>query len=267
MDKDRLPATSRPGDLARSDPRGGKLERHNQVPAHSAGELLFTAASGSREELWERLGPKVHERVNAKLGALVEWWATEYERKVSAVALGRRALIVVKPIVNDAGRLAHKIESLPLDEASFRSVRVTEAALARPPGPSGGPGRSPFRPGGSRPGDPPSGQGAVLSARLGADMTGFLGHLPSRAQHLLQEPFLSSGNRNNLKSDNHYVRLGRPHAIGGAVLEVWCYLTDTRFVTFAAGLGHGYQESTGATSWELTCWRAEVAPRTRSRGG
>lgn len=258
MDKDRLPARPGSGGLTRTGPGGELATRSGQVPSHSARELQFTSAAGSREELWERLGPKIHDRVNAKLGTLVEWWATEYDGRISAVVFGHRALIVVSPVVNSASRGAHRIESRALDEASFRSVRVAEVTGGGAARTSSAPGRA-----GPRPGEPLMGREKGLASQLGSDMTGFLGHLPRRAQQLLQEPFMSGGN-NDLRSDNHYVRLGRSQAIGGAVLQVWCYLADRRFVTFAAGTGHGYHESSGATSWELTCWRAEVAPRARS---
>lgn len=277
MSDDRLPV--------QADDRGRRssrvpMRRPEPAPVHAAEELSFTTNTAPREELWERLGPKIHQRVNAKLGTLVEWWAAAYDGRVSAVALGERALVVVNPTVNDRGEAAYRIESRVLDEASFRSVRISEAADRRPPGPSVRPGTGPSVQGGglASPGVDPTRQGPrrgpgarhepdeKLSTLLGLDMTGFLGHLPARAQRLLQDPFVGVGEGVDLKGDFHYVRFGRSQGIGGATLQVWCYLADSRFVTFAAGAGHSYRDASGADSWDLTCWRARCAPRTRSHG-
>jgi len=93
-------------------------------------------------------------------------------------------------------------------------------------------------------------------------MAEFLGNFPVRAQRLLQEPFLT--NYGELWSDYFYSLLDPGTGVGGAPLEVWCYLANTKYITFLAGVAYGYRESAGADSWKLTCWRADI-DRTRPR--
>jgi hypothetical protein len=229
---------------------------HNpsDAPIHQPGELRFGSSVASREELWRRLSPTVHDKVNQRLGRLLEWWAAEYDGRVSAVALGTRALIAIAPTVNAAGSPATEISTIRLNENSFRTARITAGAEPR----AGGWGAASSPGGPSRPGEP-SAPGGALSRYLDDGMRGFLGQLPKRAQELLQDPFVTA--ETAPRYDYFYRRNGPEQAIGGTTLNVWCYLADRATVTYCAGVGHGHRQSISAASWELTCWRAEVAPR------
>jgi hypothetical protein len=212
------------------------------------------------------LSPTVRERVNQRLGELLEWWAVDYDGQVSAVVLGTRAIIVVEPTVNAAGAPARRINTMRLNGRSFQSVRITAAAenAARAAGRGDADQLSAVTGAGSRPGLPPI-PATALVRHLDEKMSGFLGQLPKRAQQLLQEPFLASSG--TLEYNYHYRRIGNRHAIGGTTLNVWCYLTDRVTLTYCAGVGHGYREPFGPVSWELTCWRADVAPIAPSMPG
>jgi hypothetical protein len=202
----------------------------------------------------------VHEKVNRRLGRLLQWWAAENDDRVSAVMLGTRAFIVLSPIVNEAGKPATEINTIELNETSFRSAFVTETHGATPPGAADVNQTAPR----SEPGNPPRQRHVptrALVRHLDDGISGFLGQLPTRAQQLLQDPFLNASNE--LRYDYFFYRTGRGHNIGGATLYVWCYFTDLRTITFCAGQGRGYQAPRGPASWELTCWRADVAPRSR----
>lgn len=231
----------------------------SDAPIYQPGELRFGGSSATREELWRRLSPAVHDKVNQRLGRLLEWWAADYDGRVSAVVLGTRALIVIEPTVNTAGSPATEISAIRLNESSFRTVRITAGAESRVVGAS--------RPGAvssagfpSRPGEPSARGDAALTRYLNDGMRGFLGQLPKRAQELLQDPFLTA--ETAPRHDYYYYRrTSSEQAIGGTTLNVWCYLSDRATVTYCAGVGHGYRQSIGATAWELTCWRAEIAAR------
>lgn len=210
-------------------------------PHVPVGLSFAPAAGGTREQLWERLSPAVRDRVSARLGTLVDWWAYEDQEKITVVAFGRRALVVADPVVRGDGRRAHRIQSRNLDESSFRRAGVTV----------GMDGRAARR--GDGMGEPGSGPPGLPAATKG-----FLGNLPFRAQQLLQEPFLGPSNRRGFVSDFYYVMNGDAHSLGGGTLRVWCYLADRRTVTFLGGLGYGFRDETGPESWDLSCWRAAV---------
>ncbi len=237
------------------------------APLHDPRELRFGGSVGTREELWEQLSEPVRQRVRERAGETIEWWAARYGDRVSAVVFGTRALIVLEPTVNAAGRPATEVSTVVLDEASFRSARVTgESTPAGPAGPAGTPiaqARAPQQP------PPPRQQShqqlpsqSPQQHQLSADMSGFLGQLPPRAQQLLQDPFAAPAGR--LRYDFYYYMAHRGHGFGGGTLHVWCYLADNRTATFCAGVGHGYRDGGGAASWELTCWRAAVAAKPRA---
>ncbi|MEJ2853691.1 MULTISPECIES: hypothetical protein [unclassified Saccharothrix] len=248
MRSDRSAVPARPGQ--RLPARHGGASGSGEV--HSAGHLSFTDSVGTREEVWEQLGPKIQERVNAKIGQVVEWWATNHSGRNAAVVLGTEAFVTVEPTINAAGKPAHEIRALRLDGATFRRATVTGAPPPRAAAPAA---RT------VGPGSPPSAPTSALSRQLGSGMTGFLGHLPVRAQQLLQEPFVDD--HADLWHDYYFFQPGSGHGLGGGTLRIWCYLANRRYVTFAAGTGHGYREETGPRSWELTCWRAEVTGNPR----
>lgn len=214
------------------------------TPVHQPRSLTFVDSTGTREALWERLPTKVREKVAARYGQLLDWWADDDEDgRLSAVVFGDQALVTVEPAVSGSGGSAYRVASIPLDPSSFRSAPVTGPTGGGPsipstgPAPRGGPGSS-----------------RAPAARIDRSLAGFLGHLPVRAQELLQEPF-RAGDR-ELDWRYHYQRTGSGRGLSGATLQVWCYLTDLRTVTFVAGTGSGARDGGGAESWRLTCWRA-----------
>lgn len=78
----------------------------------------------SREECWQRLSPGIQRRVHERVGTWLDWWATDQSGRVNAVVLGTRALVVVTPTVNAAGRPAYELVTVHLRESSFRSAPI-----------------------------------------------------------------------------------------------------------------------------------------------
>ncbi|WDZ83598.1 hypothetical protein [Micromonospora cathayae] len=238
------------------------------APVHRPGEVRWSDSPASREECWQRLSPAVRGRVDQRIGRMLDWWATDIAGRVSAAVLGTRALVVVNPTVNSAGQPAYELVTVHLAEASFRSAPVRGAspeptadatAGTTPFGAAPGPAPVGSAPGGSAPGAP---GGPAGTLPLGRDFTAVLGLLPPRAQQLVQDPFLASPKP--VRGDWYVSYTGNPASLGGAVIRLWCYLTDERTLTFCSGLGHGYREGTGARSWEVTCWRATTLPRSEA---
>jgi len=206
------------------------------------GAIEWGAPGPSREECWQRLSPGVQRRVYERVGTWLDWWATDRSGRVDAVVLGTRALVVVTPTVNAAGRPVYELVTVHLRESSFRSAPIHAPGV--PPQP------------------PTAADASVLSAgsrRLDETVNAFLRVLPVRAQVLLQEPFLADARP--LQRDWYAYATGDVQSLEGASVRVWCYLTDRRVLTFLGGIGHGYVEGVGARRWELTCWRAEATPR------
>ena len=232
---------------------GQLAHRHQHPVVHNPGALDFSASSATPEELWAQLSESVKARVNARAGTIVQWWTSlSADDRPAATVLGTDALIVVEPTLNSDGGLASRIVAVPLDATSFRQVRV-RASSGRQASPSQ---RNESR--SERPEPTP------LEIHLGTEFTDLLGHLPPRAQELVQDPFLASL-PNTLRHDHYYLRVsGHSHqGLGGATLRVWFYITDKRSVTFAAGVGHGFRDGAGSDSWDVTCWRAAVQQATR----
>ncbi|MFE7133349.1 hypothetical protein ACFVIM_21060 [Streptomyces sp. NPDC057638] len=211
------------------------------TPVHDAGRLGFVADPG-RDHWWGQLGPRVRDRMEARVGPVVEWWAHRHraeEPRPYAVVLGERGLAVCTPTLNDRGGPAQLLTVVPFVPSSLRHAVVVQRAG---PPPSGGPAL----PGGGTPeralGDPP------LTDRL----RGFIGHLPPEAQSRLQWPFV---NGDTLDRGDHY------YTGGAGELDVWCYLAGRRWVTFVSGHGTGLAGPAHRASWRLVCRQAEVAVR------
>jgi hypothetical protein len=235
---DNRPVRYESGDPARVGGGLPAVGRPASAPIHAPGEMPFGDPIPTREELWEQLSPAVRARIDQRVGRIVEWWANEVDGRPSVVVFGTHGLVVVEPTVNGTGAQATRLSTIALDAASFRSVRVTGPALWRPPAAT-----------------PKGGSGAPDDPELAA----MLGHLPARAQQLLQDPFLGGGRP--LQFEYFYLRTSGGRGLAGATLQWWCYLTDLRTLTFAAGVGHGLREGRGPESWDLTCWRVTVVPR------
>jgi hypothetical protein len=99
---------------------------------------------------------------------------------------------------------------------------------------------------------------------LDASITDFLGLLPTRAQQLLQDPFLNSIGQ--ISADRWIYRTGAINHLAGNAIQVSGYLTDRNVVTYCAGIGHGFREGFGASGWELSCWRVPTVARPKGRG-
>lgn len=228
------------GDPARQGARSAS------APIHGPGGMTFGESIPDREVLWERLSPAVRARIEQRVGRTVEWWANEIDGRPSVVVFGTHGLVIVEPTVNGAGEPANRLTTIALEPTSFRSARVTGPVVWRPPAGSRGPaGGGPAGGGGGAPDDP--------------ELAAMLGHLPARAQQLLQDPFLGGGRP--LQFEYFYLRTGSDRGLSGSTLKWWSYLTDLRTLTFAAGIGHGYRDGRGPDSWDLTCWRVSVVPR------
>jgi hypothetical protein len=208
---------------------------------HEGGPLGFVDLPG-RDYWWQQIGVKVRERMIARVGPIVEWWAYCHRTDTQlpyAVVFGERGLAVCTPTVNDRGGRAQLVTVLPFVPSSLRHAvvvqRPTRLAWGGRPLP---------------PGDTPA--PATEDVRLSARMRGFLGNLPAEAQSRLQWPFVNGDTLD--RGDYHYS--GDSHE-----LDVWCYLAGRRWVTFVSGHGTGLSGPGHRTSWRLVCRQAEVAVR------
>ncbi|GLF99585.1 hypothetical protein [Streptomyces yaizuensis] len=211
------------------------------APLHGAGRLGFVRRPG-RDHWWEQLSPKVRDRMVARVGPVVEWWAYCHrtdEQRPYAVVLGERGLAECTPTTNDRGGPAQLITVVPFVPSSLRHAVVVQRAGRRP---SGGP---------PLPGvDPPDRATGVVP--LTERMRGFLGNLPPEAQSRLQWPFVNGDTLD--RSDRYYVG-------SDDELDIWCYLAGRRWVTFVSGHGTGLSGPAHRASWRLVCRQAEVAVR------
>lgn len=246
MTSDHLPVTGRDatGPIAR---RAGKLPVPRAAgglspPVHDAGTLGLVDRPG-RDYWWERIGAKVRDRMVARVGPTVEWWAYCHHtdaRRPYAVVFGERGLAVCTPTVNDRGGPAQLVTVVPFVPSSLRHAVVVQKARRLTHG------HPPL------PGDGGSGGDATPPATvdLPARVRGFLGNLPAEAQSRLQWPFANGDVIRD--SDYHY-------SGSSDELDVWCYLAGSQSVTFVSGHGTGLSGPPHRASWRLICRQAEVA--------
>ena len=210
------------------------------APVHSPGEMGFREAVGL-DEAWQMISPAVRQRVSQRAGSLLERWAwLDAEGSPNAIVLGSQGLVSATATRGPGGRAAHLVETVQLSPESARVATVHEDTAARRGGPGGGP--------------------ATATLRLPSDdMRAFLGHLPARAQQLLQEPFV--GGARPPRGDHHYLRTSAASGFGRLDLEVFCYLFDARWLTCVTGEATTYGVSFAAARWELTCRRIAVRPK------
>lgn len=227
--------------------RGGAVDPYRAPSAvHAPGALHLSPTSRTMDECWELLSPKVRQRIIDRAGPVIERWVyPNAEDRICCVVLGVRGLVTAEPTYNASGGHATAVQLLAARPDSVRSVQVNADTTAER-----------YRPASGRPEAPAPG-GSPLAPRLPADFTAFLGNLPARAQTLLQEPFGRTAQP--LYCDHYYREAGPSHGVGAKTLRVWCYLTDRRRVTFAAGHGVTYGPSFEAAGWHLTCWRFDIA--------
>jgi hypothetical protein len=222
--------------------RGGTVPARRadgQAPIHAARTLEFTDNPG-REHWWAALGPAVHRRIAEKVGSTIEWWAycdPVQATRPYAVVFGTDGLGVTTPLVNDAGRPAHRINVRRFTSGSVRHAMVNQRPTNRPP--SAG---------------PPAPTGAAAALGLGDELCGFLGNLPAEAQARMQSPFLAG---DQVEDSNYFYTRTTDRR-----LDVWCYLAGRRIVTFVSGHRDAPEGAAPhAASWQLICRMAEVAPR------
>jgi hypothetical protein len=246
MDDRFLPDFHRAGDLA---PRNAAdLMPHDpRTAVHAPGEMPTQPMSQTGDDLWERLDARVRARIVERAGRIHTRYAYEPEPgRIAAVVLGDGGLIVAQPITKPSGGPATALTQLRTRPGTARSVQVdadtaAERQAARPTGPVSPPA-------------PASGRS------LPADFTGFLGNLPARVQHLMQEPFI--GSPAHLQCDHYYfISASSGRGIGARTMHTWCYLTDRREVTFAWGTAFTTGASFAAARWRQTCVRFSVAGR------
>jgi len=220
----------------------GALAHPGQTPVHDRAAPSWTEAPLTREECLQRLPVKVRDAVFERVGASIEWWATDLGGNgITLVAFGSKALVVVSPVPGSDGKPAFKLETIHLDDKSRRKGHIQEVA-----------GQPALR-------KAPSGVGQASLAKRLSPMRQFLGLLPPRAQELMQEPFL--GGTAELDTDYLIFRHGAADAPGGTMVSLWGYITDRRMLTLCSGVAHGYRDGTGVASWDLNCWRVETAAR------
>lgn len=223
----------------------GALAFPGHTPVHERKAPVWTDAPLTREECLQLLPSKVRETAFERIGASIEWWATDLSNHegIMLVAFGSKALVVVTPAAGREGKPAFKLETIQLEEKSRRKAHLKEVASQAPPA-------------GAK---PPQGVGQADLARRMTSMHRFLGLLPSRAQQLMQEPF--AGGTDELDTDYLIFRYGASETSSGAQVHLWGYITDRRVLTVCSGVGYGYRDGTGASSWDLNCWRVETAGR------
>lgn len=212
-----------------------------RAPVHDAAVLGFVDQPG-RDYWWRQLGEGLRDRMVARVGPIVEWWAYCHRtdsRRPYAVVFGERGLAVSTPTVNDRGGPAQLLTVVPFVPSSLRHAVVLQKPARRPSGRIALPGRSVAEPGGEE---------LPLPARL----RGFLGNLPAEAQSRLQWPFVNGDVFD--RGDYHY-------SGDESEMDVWCYLAGHRCVTFVSGHGTGLSGPAHRASWRLICRQAEVAVR------
>lgn len=221
----------------------GALAHPGQTPVYERAAPSWKDAPLTREECLQLVPVRVRDTVFERVGASIEWWATDLNSDgITLVAFGSKALVVVTPALGKEGKPAFKVETIHLEEKSRRRARVQEVATAAAP-------KAPAQPA----------QGRTALERRLRPMREFLGLLPPRAQELMQEPFL----RGTAELDNDFLifKHGAVDATGGSTISMWGYITDRRVLTLCSGFGYGYRDGTGVTSWDLNCWRVETAAR------
>jgi hypothetical protein len=243
MTPDHLPLSKRESAVQR--PAGSQPARREGAglmpPVHDGGTLGLVDLPG-RDYWWQQLGTRVCDRMVAKVGPIVEWWAychRVHTDRPYAVVLGERGLAESTPTVNDRGGPAQLITVLPFVPSSLRHAVVVQKArrLAS--------GRPPL-PGGS------ALARAAEDIPLPKRVRDFLGNLPAEAQSRLQWPFVNG----DVLDRSDYFYTGSSHE-----LDVWCYLAGRRWVTFVSGHGTGLSAPAHRASWRLMCRQAEVAVR------
>ena len=238
------PLERQTGERAVSQSDGGRLRRELSVPSvgHHAGQMQFIPSTGGRGDHWNRLPPKIRQRLDAPPDdKSLEWWA--YNE--SAVMFRRKALVTVRRRRDRR----FEVRSVPLDPASHQTYKrnLIPDLRTRPPTPptlgasTCGSGPPPPRPANTPP--------------LPEHFAQFLGNLPLIAQQFMQAPFADA-----IKEplcDYHYESTEKDDL---TELLVWCYVANRSHVTFlsASRFTPPATDPFAATShpWQAHLWYA-----------
>ncbi|RIV39248.1 hypothetical protein D2L64_10080 [Micromonospora radicis] len=206
---------------------------------HPAADLSLGPGNG-RNYWWQQLGEPVRDRMIARVGPRVDWWAGRHptdQQRPYAVVLGPRGLAMCTPTANDRGGRAQLLTVVPFVPSSLRHAVVVQK-------PSG------WLPGRLRLPAAPTTAPAPPDLPLPVGLRDLLGNLPADAQARVQWPFV---NGDVLTDSRHY------YQGNGDELHVWAYLVGRRWVTFVSGRGSGRSVPAHRRSWQLICRQAEVA--------
>ncbi|MDP9793931.1 hypothetical protein J2S43_002443 [Catenuloplanes nepalensis] len=222
--------------------RSGDLGRLPSVPVHQARELEMSAVALDADECWASLGAALRARIEQRAGPVVEWWAWEQDGRVHVVVLGRIAFVRCIPTTTARGS-AHRVETMRLMPETVRTVPIRDNA------PRNGPRV------GNRSAEESAGAGRI---DLPADFRAVIGHIPARAQILLQEPFVTHSGP--LLADSCVYQTVNRRGMGSVTMKLWCYLTDYRTLTVVSGTGVSATPGS-PVGWDLMCRRIAVGAR------
>ncbi|MFD9886089.1 hypothetical protein ACFWZT_32050 [Streptomyces alboflavus] len=223
------------------------------VPSlHEPGGFPVDDSFPDRQACWDMLGAGVKDRLRAKAGTVVEWWArVDHEGRVRATVFGTDGLCRATPVVRN-GKWVYLVERLRLEPGAMRRQSFDGAAPeSRAPGWS----RVLRRPAAdSHREQQPSSAVVARPLSLDDETRGVLGNFPVEVQEFLQRPFVRDDRR--VFPDWYYdetVEFAHQR-----VFVVFCLSAD-RHVTVASGtriLPRG--RSLDRAQWDIECTLAPV---------
>lgn len=223
---------SSPGSQDAGSARDRELAASGRVvPIHRPGEIPVHPAIDP-EQAWLTLSPEFRDQMTRAVGTPLDRWARVDEGRTSALLLGNGALVAATPRIGAPG---HDLETKVLLNPEKSKTETINESTGRRSGTSAA-GRGLDR--------RPVSTGLDL---LPSDLRDFLGHLPARAQELMQKPFLTSTEAPRNEFQFFQLAWGN----GRRDWQVFCYLFDDRRLTVVTGKGT-LHNATDA-SWQLTC--------------
>ncbi|QIB43011.1 hypothetical protein [Streptomyces aureoverticillatus] len=244
-----------------------RTESHDSLdivpPIHEPGGFPVDSSVPDRQQCWDMLGAGVRDRLLAKAGTVVEWWARlDHDRRPRATVFGSHGLCQATSVIRN-GKRVYLVERLQLEPgamtrqsfggASAKSRpsfadrvlrRTPPESRPRPPLP----GAQPRLPGAQPP------RPSTHPLDLDDDTLGILGNFPADVQEFLQRPFLRD-DRRVVADWYYYETVEFAHQ---RVFVVFCLSAD-RHVTVASAtriLPRG--RSLQRAQWEIECCHAPV---------
>ena len=249
-----LPA-SRPSDTStreasRQYAAQNRVVQWHEPEVYAPGEMGFTSAPG-RDERWMQLPASVRERLWQYAGqeALLWWAFSSGEQRPKAVLFGNQALCFADPRVNTEHKPVYAVSVYHLDPASLRRAEVEHRPWPHSPPEQRRVDRSTRATAAGPPDVPPR------NVSIRPQVREVLGHLPPRAQELLQSPFTSG--QKILRQDHYYY--GKA---GGGLSVFSMVFAGPRDITAVEGtrtVPVGHTEANA--HWSLRCYRATVVKR------